>query len=44
MTTKQINGFLAMRYAGVTRSHLRQHDKQGRLLLWMMIVATIEWS
>ena len=38
-----MNAFKAMRYAGVTREMLRNTPKEDRLLMWMMIVATVEW-
>lgn len=34
----------AMKYAGVTLADFRKLDRLGRMRLWIMVVATIEWS
>jgi len=37
------NAIKAMRYAGVSLAMFRKLNKQERILLWMMVVATCEW-
>jgi hypothetical protein len=39
---KKISAFSAMRFAGVTREHLRSLPKKDRILAWMMVVMTVE--
>jgi len=45
MITKDCNGFLAMRHAGVTRAMLREcRDRSARLLMWLLVTAAVEFD